>query len=267
MRWIRLYTEIVDDPKMQRMAADSFRFLINLWCVAGMNDGKIPPVEDVAFRLRIPEEECNRRLHELVRLGLLDSEEGALSPHNWNERQYASDHDSAQRKRRSRMSQRCHGELAVTVTAGVTTMSQPNARDGHNDVTASEQNRTDTEQTQNRTEQSAAVAAPVDSLVSEICQEMRTKHRKKTGLGGLELERELCSQSGDAIDPPAVLRAIRDRWRLGCEREWARSDTPYWPNLLDWLRRRRYLDPAPAETDHILDRPRKSALEAMIDRA
>ncbi len=110
-----------------------------------------------------------------------------------------------------------------------------------------------------------AAAAPVDSLVSEIAKEMRAKHRKTTGLGGLELERELCTLSGDAIDPPAVLRAIRDRWRLGCEREWARSDTMYWPNLLDWLRRRRYLDPAPPEPVATLDRPRKSALEALID--
>lgn len=112
----------------------------------------------------------------------------------------------------------------------------------------------------------AAPVAPVDSLVSEIAKEMRAKHRKTAGLGGLELERELCGLTGDAADPAAVLRSIRARWRLGVEREWAQSPTQYWPNLLEWLRKRRYLDPDPPERDVAgFERPTKSRLEAMID--
>lgn len=111
-----------------------------------------------------------------------------------------------------------------------------------------------------------APPAPVDSLIAEICKEMRTRHRKTTGLGGMELERTLCTVAADAVDPPAVLRAIRDRWRLSVEREWASSESKYWPNLLEWIGRRRYLDPAPPERDVAgFERPTKSRLEAMID--
>lgn len=86
---------------------------------------------------------------------------------------------------------------------------------------------------------------PIDELVSEIGAEMKKRHAKKSGLGGTELERALCDAVADAANQPAVLRSIRDRWRVGCEREWHERKPDMWPNLCRWIRERGYLDPAP----------------------
>lgn len=94
----------------------------------------------------------------------------------------------------------------------------------------------------------AAPAAPVDGLIEEIAAEMRLKHRKKSGMGGKEVERELCSAAANAADPAAALRAIRDRWRIGCDREWVERKTDHWPNLCRWIRERGYLDPPPDDS-------------------
>jgi len=88
---------------------------------------------------------------------------------------------------------------------------------------------------------------------------MRQRHRKKYGLGGLELERCITSQLDGAVDPSAVLRAIERRHRLLCDVECASTDTQYWPGLCDWVRKGRYLDPDPPHP-----KPAMTKLEAMI---
>lgn len=146
MRWVRLYTEIVDDARIQRMPAETFRFMVNLWCVTGLNEGSLPPVSDIAFRLRIPEKDCQRRLHELSQLGLVDCDShGAVIPHNWHSRQYASDHDAAQRKKRSR-------SKSQNVTADVTTRDRDMSQRSHGNVTASDTDAETDSETDSETE-------------------------------------------------------------------------------------------------------------------
>lgn len=264
MKWFRFYAEVLHDPKVQKLPPQTFKHWVNILCLAAQHEGKIPNNhDDLAFALRISVDEALSVVNDLIERGLIEVTESSVSPHNWDSRQYKSD-VSTDRVKRFRNGKRNVSET-VSETFHDRFMKQDHAVSETPPDTDTEQIQT---QSRNRaeTEQSAAAtAAPVDSLISEIAKEMRSKHRKTTGLGGLELERELCTLSGDAIDPVTVLRAIRERWRLGCEREWSRSDTMYWPNLLDWLRRRRYLDPVPPEPITTLDRPRKSALEALID--
>jgi hypothetical protein len=46
MRWLRLYCEVVADPKVQRLPGDKFKRWINLLCVAGQHDGILPPMAE-----------------------------------------------------------------------------------------------------------------------------------------------------------------------------------------------------------------------------
>ena len=102
--WLRLYTGILDDPKVQRLPAEQFKAWVNLLCLAKENDGLLPSLGDTAFRLRISEAEAQSLVEELVKRGLLDHTDEGTTPHNWEGRQFISDEDptAALRQRRAR---------------------------------------------------------------------------------------------------------------------------------------------------------------------
>lgn len=51
-RWFRVYDDLVDDPKVQRIDPSLFKALINVWCLTSANHGVLPPIAVVAFKLR-----------------------------------------------------------------------------------------------------------------------------------------------------------------------------------------------------------------------
>lgn len=104
-RWFRLYEDLVDDPKVQRLPLDHFRALINLWCLASRNGGCLPPVGDIAFSLRLPEKQASATIAALRLAGFIDDDETGSRPHNWRSRQFKSD-VSNDRVRRHRQRQR-----------------------------------------------------------------------------------------------------------------------------------------------------------------
>lgn len=82
--WLRLYTDVLDDPKVQRLEAEQFKGWVNLLCLAKEHDGLLPSLEDIAFRLRLTDEDAKRLVEVLVKRGLLDQTEDGLTPHKWN---------------------------------------------------------------------------------------------------------------------------------------------------------------------------------------
>src|SRR5690348_10504973 len=64
-RWFRVYVDLVDNPKVQRLDGALFKALINLWCLASANDGSLPPIDEIAFKLRMKPEKAQRVLTEL----------------------------------------------------------------------------------------------------------------------------------------------------------------------------------------------------------
>jgi hypothetical protein len=137
--WIRLYREVLDDPKVQTLPEAMFKTWINLLLVAAQHDGALPDTAAVAFALRLPEKEAARRIVALVEIGLLDREGDVLRPHNWDARQYKSD-SSTERSKRFR-----ENKSNVAATAVATADRREN--DSHGDVaetpnaTASERQR------------------------------------------------------------------------------------------------------------------------------
>jgi hypothetical protein len=67
--WFRVYNDLVDDPKVQRLDPPLFKALINLWCLASANDGVLPPINEIAFKLRMKPEKVQRVLTELRAAG------------------------------------------------------------------------------------------------------------------------------------------------------------------------------------------------------
>ena len=103
MKWFRLYTEVLDDEKVQTLPLESRWGWVMLLCLAAENPerGLVPPLKRVAFKLRISEAKAAKLLRQLTDAGLLDQTANGLTPHNWDERQYASD-DVTERVRKHR---------------------------------------------------------------------------------------------------------------------------------------------------------------------
>jgi hypothetical protein len=122
-RWFRLYDNTVDDPKVQQLSAENFRGLVNLWCLASKNDGKIPSVNDVAFRLRMSKKKAEKIIAALTASGLIDDTDEGLTPHNWSSRQFKSD-TSNERVQRHR-EHKCNVTSTVTGNGDVTPYETP----------------------------------------------------------------------------------------------------------------------------------------------
>lgn len=122
-RWFRMYDEMLDDPKVQRLAPHLFRIWVNLLCLASKHEGKLPAVSEIAFRLRMSESDAQSAVEELILAGLIDIDaKGGLAPHNWQGRQFASDtsKNRTQNWRKRKASRHRDGGGDVTVTAAVT---------------------------------------------------------------------------------------------------------------------------------------------------
>lgn len=90
-QWFRLYSELLEDPKAQKLPPEIFKHWINLLCLASRGDGLLPPIPDVAFALRLSEDASTIVLTDLAKRGLIEKKSGIYRPHNWAKRQYKSD--------------------------------------------------------------------------------------------------------------------------------------------------------------------------------
>ncbi len=130
-RWFRLYDDILDDPKVQMLSPELFKTWVNLLAVASKNAGKLPPIQKLAFSLRLSQQDMQSRIEDLITAELIDiMPDGSLEPHNWSKRQWKSD-DSAERVKRHREKKKaetpgnaeqhvtettCNSSVTVTVT-------------------------------------------------------------------------------------------------------------------------------------------------------
>lgn len=126
-RWFRFYDDALDDIKVQSLSGEMYKTWSNLLCLASKNQGKIPPVNEVAFRLRMSIHDAQHRIEDLVLVGLLDVlPDKSIEPHNWSGRQYASDTSAARtRKYREKKNKK---PCDVTRDGGVTPQNQKQNR-------------------------------------------------------------------------------------------------------------------------------------------
>lgn len=89
--WIKLYHEILDDPKMATLPDRLWRRFYELCLIAGRADqeGKLPEIKQIAWTLRMSPDEIKPDIDELQKLGLISIENENLNVTNFSKRQSA----------------------------------------------------------------------------------------------------------------------------------------------------------------------------------
>ena len=90
--WLRLYSEFATDPKVQMMSEAYQRRYIMLLCLRCSNGGVTLHETEVAFQLRISDEEWAETKAVFLRKNLITSDN---NPAAWNKRQFSSDSSAA----------------------------------------------------------------------------------------------------------------------------------------------------------------------------
>jgi len=81
--WLKLYTDILDDPKYFKLSKEAKLSMYELLLVAkkiedGELTGQLPPIEDIAFYTRRPVEEWKQIIPELVSIGMVSDDENPI---------------------------------------------------------------------------------------------------------------------------------------------------------------------------------------------
>ena len=108
MKWFRMYTDILDDPKMYEMMPKTFKIFTFLlaFCSELDNSGSISVTKNKPkWRLRLRKREWENAINELITLNIISVEGDVLTILNWNKRQYKSD-SSTERVQRYRSKER-----------------------------------------------------------------------------------------------------------------------------------------------------------------
>jgi hypothetical protein len=105
--WIKLYSDILHNPRMVRLDNTTWRHAVELFVLAGELGlkGRLGVGEDIAFHLRVPEEEVREALNKLEELGVVHQEEGEWLVCNFAERQAPSTSTQRVREHRRRKMQ------------------------------------------------------------------------------------------------------------------------------------------------------------------
>ena len=109
--WLRLHTEIVDDPKLAAFTGDEFRVWVFLMCMARESTapGTIGmDAAGVAWRTRLPADVVERAIAKCEQGRMLSRDEHTITLTNWSGRQYDKRSDTPketgarQKKRRDK---------------------------------------------------------------------------------------------------------------------------------------------------------------------
>lgn len=63
--WIKVYRDLLDDIMWHELEPGPAKTLVMLWLIASENDGNLPPVHELAFRLRMKNQEVERHVNAL----------------------------------------------------------------------------------------------------------------------------------------------------------------------------------------------------------
>lgn len=115
--WIKLFIEILDDPKMGRLPDWLWRRAIELFLLAGENgsDGLLQPVMDMAWRLRTSEDDLIKTLRTLSQIGVVHEAPEGWTVTHFKERQAAL--TATERVQHFRERKRNEGETKSYISA------------------------------------------------------------------------------------------------------------------------------------------------------
>jgi hypothetical protein len=135
-QWVRLYTSVLDDPKIQRLPDSLFRFWIDCILICGLRGGYLPSTSDCAFRMRISQRQVIARLSALKEARLVDETPDGFRMHDWQEYQYDSDSSTDRvkrfRERSSNVSETLESRAELLSEAEAKLASQQNVSKSRN---------------------------------------------------------------------------------------------------------------------------------------
>ena len=111
MQWFRMYTEFSTDPKVQMLSEVMQRRLVMVFCMRASNSLVTLHETEIAFQLRISDDELKETKRSFVSKGFIDESWNVL---NWDKRQFRSD-SSTERVSRHREKKRKESNGDVTL--------------------------------------------------------------------------------------------------------------------------------------------------------
>lgn len=133
--WLKLYFEILDDPKMGRLSDHLWRRAIEIFLLAGeqAQDGLLPSVDDMSWRLRTSVEELTEILQVLAGLEIVhETPEGWVVTH-FKSRQYSESLERVRRYRNAKSNAESNGYgsggSSVTVLSSSSSSSDSDSLD------------------------------------------------------------------------------------------------------------------------------------------
>lgn len=105
--WIKLYIEILDDPKMATLPDRLWRRVIELFLCAGRlhKNGELPDTKQLAWLMRIPTDELDLDLKQIATTGIVEQTQGGWIIPKFAKRQAPVTDAERQRQHRDRMHQ------------------------------------------------------------------------------------------------------------------------------------------------------------------
>ena len=236
-RWFRFYDSVLDDPKVQRLADHIFRGWVNVLCLASKHGGSLPSIADIAFALRIPDDQADSLIQALIDAGLLEDDGDSLVVHNWSERQFL-DRTNAQRQKRFR----------EKVKAKTVTEKDRNAvTNGKRNVTVTPQD-TDTD-TDTDTEQSR-INNRSPKLADGVFAEFWKSYPRKIG-----------KASAEKAWAKALVASPADVILSGLYGYVWPNDPQYIPHPATWLNQHRWKDEPPPRKMTLAEKFARKAIE------
>lgn len=124
--WIKLYLEILDDPKMGRLSNHLWRRAVELFLLTGRNgnDGALPPVEEMAWALRSSTDEIAKSLMSLAEIGVVhEAEPGKWVVTHFEKRQYSESYERVKRYRNAKSNGESNAESNANVLSTSSSLS------------------------------------------------------------------------------------------------------------------------------------------------
>lgn len=241
-----MYGDVINDPKVMRLPEVMRWRWVALLCMASRNSGRLPGVPDIAFALRMSEDDAGATLWDLNAAGLVDEvEPGIYAPHNWEGRQYKSDSSTARvREHREKVKREaeeaakrnvsCNGDGNVSVTAQNRTEQSRSEHSSRSvDRSASEPKQIDLEE---------AIAAKRGAEPSRFDEFWQAYPRRDGPNPRKPAETRFNSLVKTGLDPAMLIAAAR---KLAAD-EHARGNvgTRFIPQACTWLNQQRWSDHA-----------------------
>jgi len=215
--WIKLYHEIIDDPKMATLPDRLWRRAIEIFLLAGKlcpdKSGELPDTRQLAWLLRMPTDDLQTDLIQLASTGILQATKTGWEVVNFSKRQSAVPGAERVKQHRERKQKQ---EYYEGVTDQKRNVTQKQNRAESETESETEQSITETETTTSSSQDFSTLATAYQKNIGIITE-------KTSDILQDDLEEYGLTSCMDAIDE-AVLQNIRS-WKYvqGILKNWKRD--------------------------------------------